>query len=306
MIQIKCRPVRNAWLEALYQNKVLEASEKTRAYADKLYFYNTLYAHLGEALHTYHPKSRGLKKFALDHGLSCDSSTEQWEAALKKEFHSDVILKPVAVMNTAGEEGLYLFSRQSILKEIENKNSRLMTALQRSFDYCPPLIETIASGEEFLLQEHIASLAGLPVIEKSKHYQEIRIHTFEGHVLIGGSYSRWLDNEISKEQYFLWAQNFVQDFLDQLPKDFLQGQAWALDVLVFENRTMRILEANTNRGKPGQWSGFLSRPELLGVYTRYIEKHKAVRFKGLAGFLLRHNLANFTKNFKKRYIEGIR
>lgn len=306
MISIRCRPVRNAWLEALYQHNIIEASERTRSYADKLFFYSELYDLLGAELLSFHPKTMGLQAFALKYGLRANSPLHEWEAALQQEFQGEIILKPVAVMNTAGEQELYLFSKESFLKSLAQKNEQLTSALERTSPFVPPLLQAVASGEEFLLQDHIASLAGKPIIEKTKHYQEIRVHTFEDQVIIGGSYSRWLDNEINQEEYFYWAQDFVQSFLNKLPHEFLKGQAWALDILVFDNKVMRILEANTNRGKRGQWSGFLSRPELMGAYTRYIEKTKSIRFRGFSGFLLRHNFANLTKNFKKKYIEGIR
>lgn len=306
---IQCRPVRNTWLKALYENNLVEASERTRLFADKLYFYRELHSLMGEALLQYHPKTMGLREFILKHNLvNADgvADTSCIQAALKLEFSNEVILKPTAVINTSGENGLYLFSTESLLKAFADKNPELLQAALRSEPYVAPLLQTMASGEEFLLQEHLASIAGVTVVEKTKHYEEIRIHTYEDEVLRGASFSRWVDNEIKDARHFYWAQDFVQDFLMQLPPEFLHGQAWGLDLFVFENKVIRILEINTNRGTPGQWTGFLSRPELMGAYTRVIEKKKKVRFAGLSGFMLRKNLGNITKHLKKKYIEGIR
>ncbi|AFY02368.1 hypothetical protein [Bdellovibrio bacteriovorus] len=309
MKHIHCRPVRNRWLKALYENNLVEASTRTRLYADKLYLYQELEKTLGPKLHLYHPKTWGLKAFLAKYDLTSPDSlqdTARIEQALLQEFPTNVILKPAAVINTAGETGLYLFSRESILQAFEDQNKDLVQACLRETVYVSSLLGILAGGEEFILQEHIAALAGYPVVTKTRHYQEVRIHTFENEVLKGASYSRWQKNEIKNSQDFYRAQDFVQEFLNQLPAELLKGQAWGLDLLIFENGTVRILEINTNRGAQGQWTGFLSRPELMGAYTRLIEKKKGVRFAGLSGIMLRLNLGNITKHLKKKYIEGIR
>lgn len=306
MKHIQCRPVRNTWLKALYENNLIEASTRTKLFADKLYLYQELEKALGAKLPMYHPKTMGLKAFFAKHNLTADSDLNQIERVLRQEFPSNVILKPAAVINTAGESGLYLFSREALLNAFAEKNKDLLQACARQTPYISPLLETLASGEEFILQEHIAALAGFPVVTKTRHYQEVRIHTFENEVLKGASYSRWQANEIKDRQDFHRAQDFVQQFLNLLPAELVNGQAWGLDLLIFENGFVRILEINTNRGSQGQWTGFLSRPELMGAYTRMIEKKKNVRFTGLSGILLRNNLGNITKHLKKKYIEGIR
>lgn len=310
MKYIHCRPVRNSWLKALYQHGLIEASEKTRLLADKLYLYKVLSESMGTDLQKYHPKTLGLQEFIQKHQLWTPQQGfapgEKIKTALQIEFATDVILKPAAVINTGGEEGLYLFSTQALLRAFTDQHPDLTKACARTSPYAPPLLGIAASGEEFILQEHIAGIAGMALVDKTKHYEEIRIHTYEDQVLRGASFSRWAENEIKHSKKFYWAQDFVQDFLNHLPKEFLQGQVWGLDLLAFDNGTLRILEINTNRGEKGQWTGFLSRPHLMGAYTRMIESKKNVRFAGLSGVLLRNNYGNITKHLKKKYIEGIR
>ncbi|MDG0816283.1 hypothetical protein [Bdellovibrio svalbardensis] len=307
---ISCRPVRNDWLKALYTHNLVEVSERTGLFTDKLYLYKALSANIKSGLHLYHPHTMGLREFFNKHALLTAEQElaplEKIEIALRSEFPTEAVLKPTTVINTGGEKGLYLFSTNAILKALHSKQPELMQTLFATKPHYAELIDKVASGEEFLLQENIGTLAGYPLIEKAKHYEEIRIHTYEDDVIKGASFSRWSMNEIKNSQKFYWAQDFVQDFLNQLPKEFLAGQAWGLDLLVFDNGTIRILEINTNRGVPGQWTGFLSRPQLMGAYTRIIEKKKNVRFRGLSGILLRHDLGNITKHLKKKYIEGIR
>jgi hypothetical protein len=265
---------------------------------------------LEEKLTQFHPHTVGLIQFMRKYDLGTSAATlapiEKIEAALRKEFSTEAILKPTTVINTGGETGLYLFSTKSILEAFEKREQSLMTALERQAPFKSELIDRVASGEEFLLQENIASIAGYEVLDKAKQHQEVRIHTYEDQVIRGGSFSRWSVNEIKNQDMFYWAQDFVQEFLNTLPKDFLVGQAWGLDLLVFENKVIRILEINTNRGEKGQWTGFLSRPQVMGAYTRMIEQKKDVRFAGFSGFLLRNNFGNITKHLKKKYIEGIR
>ena len=110
--------------------------------------------------------------------------------------------------------------------------------------------------------------------------------------------------QISKEQ-LAKAGEFTQAMLDKLPNGFVKSQAWGLDVAVLDNGVLRIIDINCNRGKTGQWSGYMSRPNVLGAYTRHIEANLPVHFAGLSGFLLRNDAGNVYKYFKKRYVEGI-
>lgn len=306
MIKIPCRPVRNAWLKAVYEYGIIKADQETQLLADKLYFYKKLAAYAPDDISQFHPYTMGLAEWCHKHQLDLEKTTrENIESALKNSFPKGAILKPSTVINSGGEVGLYIFKNEQIVNELYQRNPNLMTAIAQAGHWISPLLNTLASGEEFILQENIATLAGYQEFEKSKMLQEIRIHTYEGQVLRGASYSRWASNEIKNERHFYLAQDYVQDFLDILPNEFLKNQAWGLDILVFDNGFMRILEINTNRGQRSQWSGFLSRPELIGAYTRAFEQSKQLRFSGIGGFLLRNNLGNVTKHWKKKYIEGI-
>jgi hypothetical protein len=101
------------------------------------------------------------------------------------------------------------------------------------------------------------------------------------------------------------SEEFLNEMLRKVPLSFFKAHAWGVDIFVFENGAMKIIDINTNRGEAGQWSGFMSRPQTLGAYARHVEQKEHIRFAGLNGFILRHNMGNFFKNLKKVYIEGI-
>jgi hypothetical protein len=167
------------------------------------------------------------------------------------------------------------------------------------------MLHKVVSGEFMILQENIITAAGIKKPLETKDFMEVRLHTYEGHVLPGATYNRWkeADGKKNTEAMRAEAETFLQEFLDQLPKEFLAQQAWSVDIAVLDNGVKRIIEFNTNRGLAGHWSGFMSRPDVLGAYTRYFEAHENVRFAGFGGVLLRNNKANFFKFLRKKYIE---
>lgn len=306
MMVIKTHHHRNEWLKTLYKYDILRADEVSLHLADKLWAANTLKSYLKQNFEDFHPRTMGLKAFYQNIKMNtlADLNAAVIESELQKAFPHGVILKPAAVINTGGETAEYVFNSADVAKVLSVDSTFSRSGLSQDA-YTSPLLGKTISGEEYILQDDVAGLAGRST-QRAKAHQEIRIHTFENKVLPGGSYSRWKVNEIQDRKKFHVAEDLVQNFLNLLPTDFLQGQAWGLDVLVFDNGSARIIDINTNRGQKVQWTGYLSRPSVLGAYTRHIEKTKNVHFEGWNGFLLRNNLGNTLKFLKKYYIEGIR
>jgi hypothetical protein len=305
--KISVPTTRNAWLEKLYDDGVLVASEESRNLSDKLYAARRLKEFLGESFTEYHPQTFGLKELALKYDLINENQLAALpviQEAFRKEFPLGFIIKPCAVINTGGEtEGNYFFEND-IWNDLSSEGP-LAKSLLRKNDYVSKLLKVPVSGEEYIIQENISTRAGYAPA-KAKTYAEVRVHTYEDKAIQWGLFSRWAVSPVEQNEKFLMAETLVQKMLDQIPKDYLRGFAWGLDVMVFDNGYARIVDINTNRGQRGQWSGYLSRPPLMGAYTRAIEKQRQVRFAGLSGVILRNNYGNYWKYKKKYYLEGIR
>jgi hypothetical protein len=305
--KISVPTTRNAWLEKLYDDGILVANEESRNLSDKLYAARRLQEFLGDSFTEYHPKTLGLKELALKYNLvNCPvlAPMTEIQKAFRTEFPQGFIVKPCAVINTGGEtEGNYFFE-DDIWAAFLTEAPLAKAVLQKN-DYVSKLLKTIVSGEEYIVQENISTKAGYSAA-KAKTYAEVRVHTYEGKAVYGGLFSRWAVSPVEQEDKFFIAESLVQKMLNQIPADYLRGFAWGLDVMVFDNGYARIVDINTNRGQRSQWSGYLSRPPLMGAYTRTIEKQRHVRFAGLNGVLLRNNLGNYWKYKKKYYLEGIR
>jgi hypothetical protein len=305
--KIRVPTTRNAWLEKLYGDGILTASEESRNLSDKLYAARRLQEFLGDSFREYHPKTLGLKEFALKYSLIQNNelvSLPQIQEAFKVEFPQGFIIKPCAVINTGGEtDGNYFF--EADVWAALSAGAPLAQAVLHKEDYVSSLLKVRVSGEEYIIQENISTGAGY-VAAKAKTYAEVRVHTFENEAIPWGLYSRWAVSPVEENEKFLIAEKLVQGMLKRIPLEYLRGFAWGLDVMVFDNGYARIVDINTNRGSRGQWSGYLSRPQLMGAYTRAIEKQKQVRFAGLSGVILRNNYGNYWKYKKKYYLEGIR
>ncbi len=302
---------RNLWLKAIYENGLVTANSETAAYADKLYLFRKISSEMGaEMAQIFHPKTMGFAEM-LNNTFGDNHWQTPFEAALpallerlNKEFPRGFIVKPTTIINTGGETAGYWFFMDQFAEDWKNGHALLRANYMRQQDYASPLLGRKISNEELCFQESIFGIADKePHLAKS--YPEIRVHTYENQVVAGATYSRWAVNPVRSNPQFMRAESFVAEFLKHFSESFLDSQAWALDVMVIDH-VARIVDINTNRGECAQWSGFLSRPGVLRAYTRHFEKHKNVRFSGISGTILRYHMGNLFKNFKKRYIEGIR
>ncbi len=295
---------RNLWLRALYENGLVRADREVQKLTDKLHFYRQLKNHLGEECDLFHPKTLGWREATLDLDPDNPEFLEQTRVRLQKQFPSGFIVKPTTVINTGGDGDGYWFEPDRFWSDLQDRHPVLVNALKRSESFVAPLVGECISNEELCLQASVAGLAGQRSLA-AKNYDEIRIHTYEGDILPFITYSRWKVRPVKGLEKFRQCNEFVKKFLGKLPVEFLAGQAWGLDVMIVDG-VLRVIDINTNRGQPGQWSGFLTRPWVIGAYTRHIETKKAVRFSGVEGWLLRAGLGNSIKYLKKIHVEGIR
>ncbi len=151
-----------------------------------------------------------------------------------------------------------------------------------------------------MLQENIIGSADARRPLKSRYFQEVRVHAYEGRIVEDAVPERWVQTNLLTEAQAKRAETFAGDFLRSLPLSLLTRQAWGLDVAVMDNGEMRILGIVTNRGRRIQWSSYLEQPRVLGAYARHFEKYYAVHFAGVSGTFIRNNFANYLPYWEKR------
>lgn len=290
-LEIKAK--RNPFRDLLYKYGVIEAGERTLFMTDKLYMSRILEHYLGKKFSKFHLKTIGLKEFLSRHKLvdkngKITAKRDQLKKLLELEFSNGVIAKPAIGMSSNGK-GFYS-DLDEIVDSVMSSDGALYSPEYMKRPYHWSMVKRFTSGEEFILQEKID--LGSVVGEKNDLAQlnEYRVHTFYDKVVEGGTETRW-SSKRSKVMNQI-VNDYVQEFLDSLPKQLTYRQGWALDVIVLPNNSFKIIEINTNRGFPGNWSGYSFDSRNLGAYVRHIEKHFKWYFKGVSGFLLRNNLGN--------------
>ena len=257
------RATRNGLLEWLYSQGIVEASPYSGHLADKLFFARLLELSAPAAMLTFHPFTKGVGELAPN-----------LEANALALFPTGFVAKPVAGMNSEG--GRIYLSGEEFLRDFAQDPSPFVG----SGEEASPLTGLVLSGERYLLQA------------KVEGGTEFRLHTLEGRVVEGATFTRWDDawNRAS----FARAEAALQKFLSLLPDALVRGQAWSVDLLETP-AGFRVVEVNTNRGRPAQWSGDLSLPDTLQAYVLHLERYYGAKFLGAAGDLFRAGRANEDK-----------
>ncbi len=306
--KITCRANRNSWLEAVYEAGLVEASTWTRDLTDKLIMAKVLQRLLGDQFARFHPRTLGLKEFLCENGLldkdgSLAATESQLALAFDSVFPKGFVVKPTTDFNSLGKESVIYFKKDAVLKDLLSaklyRAGEVFEATASEF-----LWGAIASGERFMVQENAQSAVGLESVVEAKIFPEVRTHTFGNRCVPGTVYVRWREQNFKFDSQNLQrAYAFTEELLGLLPRAFVDRQAWSLDIAVFPNGKLQIIEVNSNRGKPLQWSGFMSRPNVLRAYTRFFETEMKMRFEGISGWLLRLGLANWGKFLYKKFVE---
>lgn len=266
-VPAEVRATRNGLLQWLYSQGIVEASSYSGHLADKLFFARLLEIAAPAAARKFHPLTRGVGELVLDMGVSS-----------RALFPSGFVAKPVAGMNSEG--GRIYLSGEEFLRDYALTPSAFMA----DEDEPSRLTGLISSGERYLLQE------------KVEGQTEFRLHTLEGRVVEGATFTRW--DEAWNRASFERAEAALQEFLSLLPEALVRGQAWSVDLLETANG-FRVVEVNTNRGRPTQWSGDLSLPDTLQAYVLHLERYYGAKFLGAAGDLFRAGKANEEKYVAK-------
>lgn len=292
------RPKRNDLVKLMYQNDLVRVNKLSYRLADKLFFYRTFKSSAPEVTEKYLAKTYGVKDFLLRHQLV---DPEKKKIIVKKKvlrellndiFPGGFLLKPTTGFNSNGVG--FIFKEKDIVETLSGNLDQLLKEdhFDRPF-YCP-FLETIASGEQYLIQEKFS-----PVGKKAKidNRWEYRVHTLENRVVEGGTFQRW-DKHWDENELFI-INALVQNFLNQLPPFLTLRQGWSFDVMRLGEREIKIIEVNTNRGAPRHWSGDMQLPETLAGYTRHLEDFYNLYVDGKAGRILKSGKADWEKFIKK-------
>lgn len=282
---------RNALLnDILYKYGFVEASGFSRLMSDKLFQVEFL-GRANPALKAYFPKTMAFSQFLNSHRILEDRDVaSRLKRSLAQEFPNGFVVKPTAGYNTEGR-GFYINDLDGLTEDLRQNPAKF---IGDGKPFVSPELG-VASGEPFLIQEMLSPPGG-------GRPPEYRVHTFEGRVVKGATESRWLD---PGERNFLLINAYVQSFLDQIPPGIVRHQAWGLDVVESSPGKYRIIEINTNRGQPIQWSGYLISSLQLGALVRHLEAFGYLHLTGPAAMTFRQNKAGIEAWIRKEGLEQV-
>jgi hypothetical protein len=288
------------FIQAVYANKIVEASWPTEMLSDKRIAFEVLKRELGEEkAQSLYPKTLGLREFLLRHGFLASNGqikkddVEEIEAALYEEFPNGFIARAaVGVSPRETSQGLYA-STDAFLVDLMKPGTSLYKPNHATHAVSSHILGSVASGEAVVLQENIVAAADARKPLKQRFFQEVRVHTYEAKVVENSVPTRWVQKDILKSEQVTAAQAFVAEFLRTLPSSVLARQAWSVDVAVLDNGEMRINDIVTNRGEKLAWSSYLEQPHVIAAYVNHLEANAGVHFAGFSGWLMRHGFANY-------------
>jgi hypothetical protein len=296
----KIKAKRNEVTKILYKQNLVEASEQSYKYQDKLILYKILEHYLDKvSLNKFHPVTKGLKEFLSEQGFfdnfgNIKTTREALVKALRTQFPNGFIVKPAIGFASDGKS---FFKDMDEVADLlmQPKGSDLYKVEEFGKAFSHELGQAPVSGEKFIIQGLLNGIKNLTESSPIGSMNEYRVHSFYDNVINGATLSRW---KIKADQTAVLRVNkFTQDFLNLLPKKFVNRQAWAFDVFEAPTGELTIIEINTNRGEKTNWSGFLKNPKVLGGYVRHLEQNYGWHFEGLSGWRLRNNLGNLQPAF---------
>ena len=304
-------PTKSAWLAQIYILNLVEASNLTAILSDKLLQTRVFEHYLGQKSDRFLLHTIGLKEFLLKYHLTDPEGqlipdTDNFEEALATEFPSGFVVRPaLGVAPLERNHGLFA-SNDDFLKAIFRPDNQLYQARTLHQNIKSHIIGSVASGEAIILQDDFTKSYRAPQKLKMKVYERIRLHSFENKVVQDATPDLWSlrrNFDVNAEQTKN-IEKFVQDFLDSLPEVCTTRQAWGIDVGLLDNGEMKILDIITNRGMKTAWSSYLDEPRILGAYTRHIQEHLNIEFRGFGGFLFKQNLANYLNYWQLKKERG--
>lgn len=304
-IHLSAEPSKSSWLKAIYDKNIVESSWATKMLADKRIFAAVLERELGDKAWNFFPRTIGLKEFLKKHSFidkrgRISASGDAIDAALYREFPAGFVVRP-AVGVGPQESGRGLFPDSDwFIVELIKPGSSLYDAKQIRKPFLNPVIGEVASGEQFVLQENIITSMDARKKLKARFFHEVRIHTYEDRVVADAVPERWVQTDLLTPVQVAGAERFVAEFLKSLSIHFLNRQAFGVDVAVFDNGEMRIIDVVTNRGKQIQWSGYLDQPKVIAAYSKHFEGVGGFEFTGWKGVVIREGFANYLPYWKMR------
>lgn len=269
---------RDSFLQFIYSEKIVIADRLSLFLSDKQFYYDFLTEHAPDFSEKLLPKSMGLGTMAEEIAEITETpSIDMVLEILHLQFPNGMLMKRTTEINSDGET--IVFDDKIIAQKIINE------VLKPSEDYTSELLEQVISGEEFLIQETV----NMP---KSC---EFRVHTLGREIVTDATSCRW-DHFYDKAK-FAELDMKLQSLFNELPEGLIDQQAWGLDVF-FDGTDLKIVDINSNRGEARQWSGDMVVPDVLGAYTRLLER-KGYEFLGADGEALRNDQASHDKWVKK-------
>lgn len=283
------RAKRNPVVKFLYENKLIDASELSFRMQDKLMLYKLLQHYLGDTqARAIHPHTVGVKEYLFSRGLvdnngQVNVSKEDLMRVLNQDFPQGFIVKPTVGQNSNGK-GFYFNSAEIVEVLLKNDMNGIYASAEKNL--ATAVEGKVITGERYIIQERLNVDSG-SVINSSN---EFRVHSYQDKVIDGATFSRW--KMLAGDNGLAQIDAMVQSILSALPTQLTARQAWSFDVFRDAQGKMVLVEINTNKGKEGNWSGFVKSPKVLGAYIRHFEKNFNWHLKGLSGILLRNNLGN--------------
>ncbi|PCI27366.1 hypothetical protein COB52_04910 [Candidatus Kaiserbacteria bacterium] len=292
---------KNSLLKFFYERNVIEVSEVGFYMGNKLIYSEILKHYLKEDYARFHQKTLGLKSFLLSNEVVAREtgkiikSEEEISKCLDQVFPHGFVAKPAFDLASI-TTGAIVFSKEDFLQRLLH-TEKLFAANEI---LGPSIVShavvgenSVTGGEKYILQEKFAwsTAAG----EKNN---EFRVHALYNKLVPDATWSRWRERKYNRPDLVKKVNQFVQELLDLLPLELTLHNVWAFDVMVDADEELSLMEANTNYGNRGPWSGFLRVPSVMGAYVRFLENDYGFSFKGFNGELLREDLSGVRKYIK--------
>lgn len=295
---LKLPATRNALTDWLYDNQLVEYSDLTLFYSDKLLMGKLLYHYLGGQAPYFTPYVMGLKEFLekedlLNQDGVINASEEKIKYAFKKHFPEGFVMKPPVSWATDGK-GFYTKENEVVALLVAN-DPKLYQAHRDKLPFLPPSSAVVTSGERWMIMGKIKN-TNLLDENKKKVNREFRVHTFHDYVVTGATHHRYgLDDN---DQHYAMLNSFSDRLLKSLPKKLTQQQAWSLDIFLQADGQPILIEVNSNRGERTNWSDFLRSPEVLAGYTNFFDLQFGWHLTGVEGQLMRAGIGNLRSHLK--------
>ena len=299
-IEVRVAPKRNPVLQAIYRHNLVDHQWLPYFLGDKLLMAQLIRGYLKNSNYAkIQPKAVGvidfLKQNQLVDSVSGRATIDEarLRVALLQTFPNGFVVKKT--MDHGSDRG-NIFCEEEFIADLLSAHPQTY----RQQHWRQPLSgdqfgsPAPASGERYFLMEKIAGTRLSSADGEAGERSEYRLHSFARDVLPTATQNRW--DHFTDRGEVQSSNLLLAEMLNALPLGLTWRQAYSFDVALQPSGGFRLIEVNTNRGRPKFWSDFLRDPQVLAAHVQLFEQQYGWQFLGESGELLRSGLGNITNH----------